>query len=110
MKASLFLLSTTLVLLAGSLARSTSTEVPRKHYVTGRVFRASTDKPVSSVWVMALRDGKIEGKSLTGDSGRYYISKLKEGRYTIEVRKGKEKLYRGSIVLPRDRYHDIRLP
>ena len=59
--------------------------------------------------VEVFRNGKSAGKSLTGDAGRYYIARLEAGRYAIEVRKGRKRLYSGSIELPKDRYHNIAI-
>ncbi len=79
------------------------------HHITGKVT-ASSDEPVSSVWVVLVQNEVEKGRALTGDDGKYYIGSLEKGTYTIVV-KGKEKeLFRGQVQLPRDQEHDVRTP
>ncbi len=78
-------------------------------YITGKVM-SSSNKPLSSVWVMVAQNGVEKGRSLTGDDGTYFIGNLKEGTYSILVKDQGRQLFRGQVQLPRDKKHDVRVP
>lgn len=78
-------------------------------YLTGKVLYKSSNKPVSSVWVLLVKSGENLSRSLTGDDGRYYISGLKKGSYEIVVLKNKQELFRSKIRLSDNRTFDITL-
>jgi hypothetical protein len=69
----------------------------------------SSGQLVASAWVVVERGGAEQGKSLTGDDGRYYIGGLDSGSYQITVRKGDQVLYRGTVSLPANQAFDIRV-
>ena len=80
-------------------------------YISGQVVSASS-KPASSVWVILNAGSSQKGISLTGDDGRYYISGLENGTYTIMVRKKTTgaNLFKGQIKLPQNRIYNVKIP
>ncbi len=78
-------------------------------YITGKVT-ASSDEPLSSVWVVVAQNGVEKGRSLTGDDGTYFIGNLKEGTYSIIVKDQEQQLFHGQVQLPQDKEHDVRVP
>jgi hypothetical protein len=80
-------------------------------YVTGKVMSGQSS-PVGSVWVMVYSGADLEGESLTGDDGGYYIGGLENKTYTIVVRKqtSGSNLISVSISLPQNRVYNINLP
>jgi len=69
----------------------------------------STGRPAASVWVVVERERQDGGRTLTADDGRYYLSRLRPGAYSILVRRGEVTLYRAQVRLPEDAVHDIVL-
>jgi hypothetical protein len=106
------LLSTfALSLLAFALAAAESLALGQEagtYSIRGSVV-TTAGRPAASVWVVVERDGYESGRALTADDGRYYVSRLRPGSYTIEVRRGAATLYRAQVRLPEDAVHDIVL-
>ncbi|MEM7350995.1 MAG: carboxypeptidase-like regulatory domain-containing protein [Acidobacteriota bacterium] len=76
--------------------------------VAGKVVEAS-GSPAASVWVIVSQDDSEKGRALTGDDGKYSIGRLGAGTYQIVVREGKTVVHQASILLPRDKVHNVRL-
>jgi len=82
------------------------------HALTGRVL-GRTARPVPNVWVLVYEGERLKSRSLTGDDGSYYISRLEERTYTIVVRKdlrSAEDLFRAEVHVPVGRAFDVKLP
>ena len=79
-------------------------------YITGMVVQGGS-YPVRSVWVILYDGNRIQGRSLTGDDGRYYIGGLENKSYTIVVRRQATggNLFSQQVTLPRNRQFDIRV-
>jgi hypothetical protein len=81
--------------------------------LTGRVLTARTSKPVPNVWVLIYEGSSLKSRSLTGDDGSYYISRLEERTYMLAVKKdlkSTETLFTAQVHVPVGRSFDIRLP
>ena len=80
-------------------------------YITGKVVQGSSN-PVRSVWVILFDGNRLQGRSLTGDDGRYYIGGLQNKTYTIVVRRQATaaNLFSQQVTLPTNRQFDIRVP
>ena len=76
-------------------------------FVKGSVTKSN--KPVSSVWVIVSQGGAERGRQLTGDDGKYYISRLDPGSYDIVVMRGTSQVFKGKITLPKDATFNIKL-
>jgi hypothetical protein len=76
--------------------------------VQGTVTTAS-GQPVASAWVVFARGGAEQGKSLTGDDGKYYVAGLRTGEYQVTVRKGDQVIYSGTASVSGDQSLDIRV-
>ena len=61
--------------------------------LTGAV-RSASGQAVPSVWVVLTQGATEQGRSLTGDDGKYYIGSLKSGDYVVQVKRGDAALYR----------------
>ena len=92
---------------AATLAAA-STALAGGESMRGTVTTAS-GQLVASAWVVVERSGAEQGKSLTGDDGRYYIGGLDSGSYQITVRQGDRVVYRGTVSLPANQAFDIRV-
>lgn len=80
------------------------------YFLKGVVRSSSSARVYSSVWVIIRQDGEEKGRSLTGDDGKYYLSKLDDGVYDITVFQGTRELYNERVELRRDnRRHDISI-
>ena len=72
------------------------------------VVQSPSGRMFSSVWVVVSQNGHEQGRSLTGDDGRYYISNLNDGGYDLAVYRGSDLIYKGQVNLGADsRRHDI---
>src|SRR5205085_12550739 len=49
------------------------------------IIQSPSGRPFSSVWRIVRQKGNEKGRSLTGDDGKYYISKLSDGVYDLAV-------------------------
>jgi hypothetical protein len=114
-KASFSVLSITgalLILFAGVLGGAPRPALASSgDYVTGTVMTGQS-KPAPSMWVMVYDGAVLEGRTLTGNDGRYYVGGLDEKTYTIFVRKqiSGSNLASQSITLPQNRVCNIKLP
>lgn len=79
-------------------------------YITGKVVQRSN--PVRSVWVLLYDGNRLQGRSLTGDDGRYYIGGLENKKYTIIVKRQPtaSNLFSQQVTLPKNRQFDITVP
>jgi hypothetical protein len=96
-----------LLLMAGSPARVQGG--PDAH-ITGRVVTRTSKRPIPAVWVIVYENGKVRGRSLTGDDGRYYIAGLVEKSYDLAVMRGRTTLIRRPVRLPENASYDIVIP
>lgn len=108
MKKQFILPIVTLFVLLSVPKQPSSATVLRRHHVTGTVITRDR-KPVPSLLVIVRQDDRILGKSITGDDGRYYIGRLKNGTYTLIIKRRDDIVYRAEIRLPEDRVHDVEL-
>ena len=76
-------------------------------YVKGAVTR--WDRPIRAAWVIVERDGQEQGRSLTGDDGRYYIGDLRPGEYEVVVKQGARNVFSGHVRLPEGKVYNIQL-
>jgi hypothetical protein len=97
------------VLLLAGLAPTTTTGQDAASRVRGSVLTPSR-RPAASLWVVLEQQGHESGRALTADDGRYYLSRLQPGPYTILVKRGRATLYRAQIRLPENEVYDIVLP
>ena len=92
---------------------STAAEGARGIAQGGRAFVkggvTKSNKPVSSVWVIVSQGNAERGRALTGDDGKYYISRLDAGSYDIVVMMGNKQVFKGKITLPKDATFNIKL-
>jgi len=79
-------------------------------YITGRVVAGSSNRPMVAVWVTVYDIGTVRGRSLTGDDGRYYISRLDQKAYDVVVTRGQQTLARRQVRLPENTKYDIVIP
>ncbi len=79
-------------------------------YVSGKITDSRTGKCVAAAWVHVYSGTILKGKSLTGDDGRFYVSRLGAGSYEVVIRKGMVVLYRAIINLPEQRMYNVQLP
>ena len=79
-------------------------------YITGRVVARSSNRPMAAVWVTVYDNGTVRGRSLTGDDGRYYISRLDQQAYDVVVTRGRQTLARRQVHLPENTKYDIVIP
>ena len=75
-------------------------------YLTGRVL-GRTSRPVIAVWVVVSENGKVRGRSLTGDDGRYFVGKLDRKSYDLVVTRGRQTLIRQQVQLRESMTYDI---
>lgn len=92
-----------------SVSTNSGAQNSRKSDIRGTVIYSSK-LPATSVWVILLKDGKQEGKFLTGDDGKYYIGNLVTGAYNLQVKKGDKVLFQKQVALPKDKVCNIQLP
>ena len=77
--------------------------------LTGAV-RSASGQAVPSVWVVLTQGATEQGRSLTGDDGKYYIGSLKSGDYVVQVKRGDAVLLRSTVHVPVSGNYDLRLP
>jgi hypothetical protein len=79
-------------------------------YISGRVV-SGPSKPAGSIWVIVYSGATQKGRSLTGDDGKYYISGLAPGAYSIVVRKQPTgvDLFQSQISLPQNRIYNVKI-
>ncbi|HVF59705.1 MAG TPA: carboxypeptidase-like regulatory domain-containing protein [Thermoanaerobaculia bacterium] len=78
-------------------------------FLTGAV-RSASGQAVPSVWVVLIQGATEQGRSLTGDDGKYYIGGLKSGDYVVQVKRGDAVLLRSTVHVPVSGNYDLRLP
>lgn len=97
-------LGATLLVIAFSIAIGAQSD---GQYIKG-VVQSPSGGPFSSVWVIVSQNAREQGRSLTGDDGKYYISNLSDGGYDLQVYRGSDLIYRGQVNLTANsRRHDI---
>jgi hypothetical protein len=77
------------------------------------VVSEPSGQPAPSVWVLFTQgpDGPEQARSLTTDNGKYYVSGMQAGTYTIKVRRGETTwIVENGVRCAGDQTHDIRLP
>jgi hypothetical protein len=80
-----------------------------QEFLTGTV-RGASGQAVPSVWVVLTQGATEQGRSLTGDDGKYYIGNLSSGDYQVQVKSGDAVLLRSAVHVPASGNHDLRLP
>ena len=80
-----------------------------QEFLTGTV-RWASGQAVPSVWVVLTQGVTEQGRSLTGDDGKYYIGNLNPGDYQVQVKRGDAVLLSSTVHLPAPGNYDLRLP
>ncbi|HEX6896546.1 MAG TPA: hypothetical protein VF146_14805 [Bryobacteraceae bacterium] len=107
---SAFLFAAAMIFLIGGILSAQRRLVQTSVYITGKVVQRSN--PVRSIWVLLYDGNRLQGRSLTGDDGRYYIGGLENKSYTIIVKRQPtaSNLFTQQVTLPKNRQFDITVP
>jgi hypothetical protein len=66
-------------------------------------------KPVRSVWVVIMQNGKETNRSLTGDDGKFYLTNLTNGSYELAVQRKTVQLCSKQVGVYSDMVVDFKL-
>ena len=104
------LVAAAMIFLIGGILSAQRRLTQTSVYITGKIVQRSI--PVRSVWVLLYDGNRLQGRSLTGDDGRYYIGGLENKTYTIVVKRQPTAsiLFSQQVTLPKNRQFDITIP
>jgi hypothetical protein len=76
------------------------------------VVSQPSGQPAASVWIVLTQapGGGERARSLSTDNGKYYLSQLAPGAYSIAARRGDKTLVESPVSCAGDVVHDIKLP
>jgi hypothetical protein len=76
------------------------------------VVSLASGQPAASVWIVLTQapGGGERARSLSTDNGKYYLSQLQPGAYSIAARRGDKTLVESPVSCAGDVVRNIKLP